>query len=108
MGKVIVKKIIDSRDRDILRVLNSASSRAISGSFIARKVNLSPPAIKPRLVNLQKQGIIKSKAIGKPRIFERKFVNIIKPIKITAPSKILWGIDLKKKQKQYSKKGKKR
>lgn len=89
------KKIIDSIDRDILRLINNAN-RPLSGFHIATKVNLSPPAIRPRLNNLMGQGIIKQIKIGNPRIFNRTFDK--KQVRIKAPSKILWGLDIKKKK----------
>ena len=79
------KNIIDSTDRDILKLMHSAN-RPLTGNQISLKVNLSPPAIKPRLLNLQSQGIIKPIKIGGMR-------NLGKNVK--APSKILWGLDLK-------------
>ena len=90
------RRIIDSRDREILRLLNNAR-RPMSGFQIAKRINLSPPAIRPRLNNLRSMGIVKpSKQFGM-RIFKRQFPNEIKIIK--APSKILWELDLKKKRR---------
>ncbi len=95
------KRIIDSTDRGILRVLHSSNNRGISGSFIAKKVNLTPPAIKPRLVNLQLKGIIKPLSTGGLRSFDRIFTK--KLVKIQAPSKILWGLDIETKKSRKTK-----
>lgn len=86
-----IKRIIDSKDREILRILSTAN-RPLTGRFISQKVNISPPAIKPRLISLQNKGIIKPTKIGGDRIFNRG------EIKINAPSKILWGLDIKKRK----------
>lgn len=93
----IRKKPIDSIDRAILRFMNGAR-RDLSGNQIAKKVYLSPPAIRPRLNNLQRQGIIKPIKIGNPRVFSRNFPK--KVIRIKAPSKILWNLDLRKKKRR--------
>ena len=58
----------------------------ITGNQIAMKVNLSAPAIKPRLINLQRKGIVKPLKIGGMRSLGKK---------IKAPSRIFWGLDLK-------------
>jgi len=92
------KRIVDSKDREILRYMNNAN-RAVSGLSISKAISISPPAIKPRLNNLHKQGIIKPIKKGGERIFDRTFKNISKPITIKAPSKILWGLDIKKKRR---------
>lgn len=79
------KRLVDSVDREILRFMYNAN-RPTTGNQISKKVNLSPPAIKPRLMNLQKQGIVKTIKIGEMRLLRKK---------VKAPSKILWGIDFK-------------
>ncbi len=88
--------VIDSRDREILRLLHNAR-RPMSGFQIAKRINLSPPAIRPRLNNLRSMGIVKPVKQFGMRSFQRQFSN--KKITIKAPSKILWGLDLKKKKK---------
>ena len=88
------RKAIDILDRAILNVLYKAG-RGLSGSFIAGKVNLSSPAIKPRLVNLEYLGIIKKVSVGKNRVFRRYFSGSDKLRRVVSPSKILWGLDIK-------------
>ncbi len=91
------ERVIDSRDREILRFIDIAN-RPVSGTAIADSIDLSVPAIKPRLLNLKKQGIIKPIKIGGLRSFNRKFKikktgkEIIK--RINSPSRILWGLDI--------------
>lgn len=85
------KKIIDGMDREILRTLIARPIPPTSNQ-IARQVNLSSPAIFPRLRNLQLQGIIKQMNCGAMRK------------KINAPSKICWGIDIKKEIDKEKKK----
>ncbi len=98
------KRLIDSTDRDILRLLNSAR-RPLSGHQIANKIDLSPPAIKPRLRSLESQGILKKFSEGKNRVFDRTFPENKKlnlperDIRIVSPSKTLWGIDFKPTKK---------
>ncbi|MBI4017238.1 MAG: hypothetical protein HY363_06120 [Candidatus Aenigmarchaeota archaeon] len=89
------KFLFDSKDRDILRLLYGAK-RPLTSNAIAQRIQLTPPAIKPRLVNLQHQGIIRPIKIGALRTFERKFSKGI--ISITAPSKIFWTLNLKKRK----------
>ena len=91
------KRPIDSRDREILRLLHAAK-RPLSGHQIAKKINLSPPAIKPRLNSLQAKGILKKVNQGKNRIFKRTFG--LKTKTIIAPSRIQWKIDMIKKKKK--------
>ena len=79
------KRLVDSVDREILRFMYSAN-RPTTGNQISKKVNLSPPAIKPRLMNLQRQGIIKTTKIGQMRSLRKK---------VKVPSRIFWGLDLK-------------
>lgn len=79
------KRLVDSVDREILRFMYSAN-RPITGNQISKKVNLSPPAIKPRLLNLQRQGIVKTISTGELRTLRKK---------VKAPSRIFWGLDLK-------------
>ena len=79
------KRLVDSTDKEILRFMYSAN-RPLTGNQISKKVNLSPPAIKPRLVNLQNQGIVKTLKIGGMRTLSKK---------VKAPSRIFWGIDFK-------------
>jgi len=87
------KKIsIDGIDRDIIRVLDSAGV-PLTSSEIARSVNMSPPAIMPRLINLKKKGIIKPVELGGMRTFERKFGNETKTIE--SRSSIAWELDVK-------------
>lgn len=99
------KKPIDSRDRDILRLLKGAN-RPLSANQIANRIDLSPPAIKPRLKSLESKGILKKFSEGKPRVFNRIFPENKKlqlperNIKITSPSKTLWKLDLKPKKKK--------
>ncbi len=91
------RRVIDSRDREILRFLDIAN-RPVSGTAIADKIDLSIPAIQPRLINLKKQGIIKPVKIGGMRSFNRTFKikktgrEVTK--RIRAPSRILWGLDI--------------
>lgn len=91
------KKSIDGMDREILRVIYNNRPQTISEAHIAKCVNLSPPAIKPRLINLKNHGIIKQFKCGNMRSFERTFNKQVR--KIFAPSKICWGLDLKKRKK---------
>ncbi len=95
MVNIRKKKIIDGMDREILRKING-SKKSISGRQIALKVKLSPSAIKPRLLNLKRQGIIKNTNLG-IRTFSRKIGN--RSIKINSPRSILWDIDLVKRKK---------
>ena len=87
-------RIIDSKDRAILRFMYSAN-RPLSGNQIAKKINISPPAIRPRLEGLMSHGILKKMSVGQPRIFQRDF-KTKKAVNIKAASKILWGLNLKK------------
>jgi biotin operon repressor len=81
---------LDSRDREILRFLFNAK-RAVSGYFIAARLNISAPSIRPRLEALQKAGYIRKFRVGKFRSWK----NSRNPNrKITAASKILWVLDL--------------
>jgi DNA-binding Lrp family transcriptional regulator len=91
------KKLIDGMDRDILRLIYRSHPQTLSGAQIAKGVTLSPPAIKPRLINLKNQGIVRQVKCGNMRNFERTFGKQL--IKISAPSKICWGLDLKKRKK---------
>ena len=92
------KTTLDGIDRDILRNLYR-SQRNLSGRQIAQRVSLSPSAIRPRLINLQTQGIIKPIKIQQPRIFKRDFeIKATKKIvtrNMRPPRSIFWGIDLK-------------
>lgn len=97
------KETIDGMDRAILRSIKN-SRRNLSSRQIAQKVQLSPSAISPRLINLKTQGIIKPTKIAGMRTFKRTF-NIKgrkKPLTrtIKAPRSILWGINLKSKSKR--------
>ena len=96
------KTTIDSVDRDILRHMDMMN-RNLSGAAIAKKINLSPSAIAPRLVNLKSKGIIKPMKISGMRNFTRIFAGttLRPPIKkrISAPRSILWGLDIKKSKK---------
>jgi len=62
----------EDKDNHIIRVMY-ASNRDVSGSYIAKSINISSPAIKPRLVNLQNRGIVRPKKIGGMRTFKRTF-----------------------------------
>lgn len=93
------KTTIDSVDRDILRHMNQIR-RNLSGNQIAKKVNLTPSAISPRLRNLQSKGIIKPLEIKGMRTFKRTFPGKLKPVTIKAPRSILWGLDIKKPRKK--------
>lgn len=88
MFQIKKKRLVDSTDKEILRFMYDANkiNRQITGNQIAKKINLSAPAIKPRLLNLQKQGIVKTINIGRMRALGKK---------IKAPSRIFWGIDFK-------------
>ena len=88
--------IVDRVDRAILSVLYKAN-RGLTGAFIAKKVQLSPPAIKPRLLKLQQKGIIKKSSTGTKREFFRTFPGSNTPQKIISPCKIIWAPDLIKK-----------
>ena len=77
-------RIMDSINRDILRLMYKAN-RPLTGNQISKKVRISPPAIKPRLQNLQNQGVIKTTSIGEMRVLNSKK-------KIKAPSRIFWGL----------------
>ena len=98
------KRVLDSRDRDILKLIHSAN-RPLSGNQIANRIRISPPAIKPRLEGLEGRGILKRVKVGDTRVFQRVFktrpsVNLPNIKKtINAPSRILWGLDIKKKKK---------
>jgi len=96
------KKTIDGMDRTIIRSINN-SRRNLSSRQIAKKVNLSPSAISPRLNNLKSQGIIKPTKIAGMRTFNRTFkIKGQKKLvtkKIKAPRSIHWGINLKTKPK---------
>lgn len=92
------KKMLDSRDREIIRLLYNRGNKPLPGYRIAQKINMSPPGIKPRLDNLHGMGIIKPLEFGAQRNFTREFNN--KPRQISAPSRILWGLDLVKKRKK--------
>jgi DNA-binding Lrp family transcriptional regulator len=83
---------IDSRDREILRFMHGAN-RGVSGNQIAKKINISPPAIKPRLTKLENQGIIRPLSFGNKREWHNPRTNQ----KITTPSKVLWEINFVKK-----------
>ena len=87
-------RIIDGKDREILRFMYNAN-RPLSGNQIAKKINISPPAIKPRLEGLMSHGILKKMSVGQPRIFQRDF-KTKKAVNIKAASKILWWLNLKK------------
>jgi DNA-binding Lrp family transcriptional regulator len=92
-----VKKTIDGMDRDILRFLYGDGDPAPkTGNQIAKRINLSPPAVFPRLKNLQAHGIIKSLSMGSLRKFERTFGT--NKVNIKAPSKILWSLDLRRRK----------
>jgi len=94
------KKTLDGVDRDILRTLYNRHPETISGSAIARRVDLTSSAISPRLRNLQTKGIIKPIDIQGLRIFNRIFPNKKIPVKIKAPRSILWGLDLIKQKRK--------
>ena len=85
------RRPIDSVDREIIRSIHGAM-RPLSGHQISQKINLSPPAIKPRLISLKNRGIIKPINIGSMRTFKRTFGQKI--ITINAPSRIRWDLDL--------------
>lgn len=93
------KRPLDSRDREILRLMIGAN-RPITANQISKKLKLSAPAVKPRLINLKTQGIIKPVKIGEDRIFNRQFKKNKKIVtkRIISPSKILWDLDLKLKK----------
>ena len=86
------KRVLDGLDKEILRYLY-ASKMPLTGRQIANKVKISPPAIKPRLVNLKRNGIVKPVNCGGMRNFNRIFGT--KTIRIKSPSKICWALDLK-------------
>ena len=85
MYSIKKKRLVDSIDRKILTFMYN-SNRPTTGNQISKRVNLSPPAIKPRLMNLQRQGIVKTIKIGAMRSLRKK---------VKAPSRILWGLDFK-------------
>jgi DNA-binding Lrp family transcriptional regulator len=92
-----IKKRIDGMDRDILRFLyGDGIPKPRTTHQISKRVNLSPPAVSPRLKNLQSQGIVKPFSIGKSRNFQRTFGKT--KVNIKAPSKIFWGLDIKKRK----------
>lgn len=80
-------------DREILRFLYGDKAIPKTTRQIARRINITPPAVKPRLVNLKRMGVVKRVRDGDTRTFSRKFGN--KRVKISSPSKIFWGLDLK-------------
>jgi hypothetical protein len=85
-----LSKTLDSKDKDILRFLYNAR-RPVSGNFIASKINLSAPAIRPRLDSLLKKGYIRQYKVCQNRIWNNPHdVNST----ICAPSKILWILNL--------------
>ena len=88
------KKFVDSRDRDILRLLYGGR-RPMTGNQISKKVALTPPTVNLRLSKLFDSGLIKRVKVGKLRTLSSK-----KSVKITAPSKILWGLDMIKKERK--------
>ncbi|MBT4174855.1 winged helix-turn-helix transcriptional regulator [archaeon] len=94
---------VDGTDRDILRIMNKAN-RPLSGNFIAKKVKLSSPAIRPRLNILNSKGIVKPIKIGGKRSWDRTFSSSKKTQRISAPSKILWGLDIISTKKKRRKK----
>lgn len=87
------KKIVDSHDRSILRLLYSGQ-RTMTGNQISKKINMSPPAINLRLSKLQNSGLIKKVEVGNQRV-----LRIQKSGNVTAPSRIFWGLDIVKTKK---------
>lgn len=90
------KKSVDSIDREILRVLYHGK-RPMTGNQLSKRVNISPPAIKPRLVNLRSHGIIKPTRTTGIRNYTRTFNR--QRVNIRAPRSIFWDLDLKKKRR---------
>jgi len=88
------KKVLDGIDREILRALYE--KRPMVSREIAEKVGLTAAAIKPRLENLRKKGLIKIIAKEGMRIFKRKIKGKIQEIK--SPRSILWDLDLVQKK----------
>ena len=99
------KTTIDGMDREILRAIMQ-SRRKLTGNQISQKVKLTPSAIRPRLDNLRRKGIVKPLTISGMRSFRRSFQTnkglIQKRVK--SPRSITWGIDLKKPQKNIPRK----
>ena len=85
-------KVIDGKDREILRVLYIQKS--LVTSEVAKHVGISCSAIKPRLNNLLELGIVKNNQHRRVRSYKRIINN--KSLKINSPSKIIWELDLKK------------
>ena len=94
MRKTRKKTRIDGTDKEILRLLRDAN-RSLTGRQIARRVNLSSPSIRPRMDNLQLQGIVKPMKIGRNRTIHSN---------LKVPSKILWGIDFKPEPRRKKRK----
>lgn len=95
-------RIIDSTNREILRLMYNAR-RELTGNQIARRINLSAPAIRPRLNNLRNMGIVRPVRTGKERTFRRTFGDSNTFVRIRAPSKIHWGLDIQTKKTNKSK-----
>lgn len=91
------KTIIDGMDRDLLRNLFK-SRRPLTANQLSKKINLSASAIRPRLNNLQTQGIVKPMKVSGMRQFQRTFGN--KKVQIKSPRSILWDIDLVSSKKK--------
>ncbi len=90
------KKTIDGMDKEILRSMRE-TERQLTSRQIAMGVSISGSAILPRLNNLKSQGLIKTKS-GGMRTFDREIKG--KKIKIKAPSKRFWMLDLKPEKKK--------
>jgi len=93
------KTTIDSVDRAILKQMY-VTKRNLSGNQLAKSIKLSPSAIAPRLNNLKSLGIIMPTETKGLRRFKRTFPGKPKPVRITAPRSILWGLDIKKPRKR--------
>ncbi len=94
--KVRKKKILDGIDKEILRCLYHR--RPLVTNQIAKCVGRTPPAIKPRLINLQKMGLIKPSKVSGIRQFKRIFGT--KQVKIKSPRSIYWDLDLKPQKRR--------
>ncbi len=95
MSKPRKKRIVDSRDRDMLRLIK-LRGRPMTGNQIAKKIHLSPASVNIRLADLKFKGIVKKTDIKGIRSFERTMYG--KTVKIRSPRSVLWDIDLVKRK----------
>lgn len=87
--------MIDSRDRDMLRLLKSRS-RPMTGNQIAKRIHLSPASVNTRLADLKRKGIVKKAEIKGTRVLDRKMHG--KMVRVRAPRSVSWDLDLVKRK----------